>query len=228
MNRDFKGIWIPREIWINKDLLLIEKAMLAEIDSLDNENGCFASNDYFADFFNVSVRYCSELVSSLAKKKLIEVFIDRANGNKRTIRVSENYRGLLNHSSIGYRTTVQEGIEPQFISSIYTKGYNKEDILMSEKGENKKKFFVSGFELFWEKYPRKTAKAKALSSWLKLKPDEELRDEIIAGVLKYCMSDQWQKDDGQFIPHPATFLNQKRWEDDIKVVDNSVMSFNTK
>ena len=53
MQRDFKGIWIPKELWILKDLSLLEKVMLIEIDSLDNENGCYASNDYFADFFGL-------------------------------------------------------------------------------------------------------------------------------------------------------------------------------
>lgn len=51
MQRDFKCIWITKELWILKDLSLLEKVMLSEIDSLDNENGCYATNDYFADFF---------------------------------------------------------------------------------------------------------------------------------------------------------------------------------
>ena len=37
--RDFKGIWIPREIWLNENLSLQEKAFIVEIDSLDKENG---------------------------------------------------------------------------------------------------------------------------------------------------------------------------------------------
>ena len=46
-NRDFKGVWIPKEIWLNTDLSIIEKVLLVEIDSLDNsDRGCFASNEY--------------------------------------------------------------------------------------------------------------------------------------------------------------------------------------
>ena len=52
--RDFKGIWIPKEIWLNKNLKLIEKIFLVEIDSLDNEDGCYASNKYFAEFFGIT------------------------------------------------------------------------------------------------------------------------------------------------------------------------------
>ena len=40
--RAFKGIWIPKEIWLSQDLTMQEKIMLVEIDSLDNESGCFA------------------------------------------------------------------------------------------------------------------------------------------------------------------------------------------
>ena len=68
MNRDFKGIWIPKEIWLNQELKLIEKIFLVEIDSLDNENGCFASNQYFANFFGISKGRCSQIISELEKK----------------------------------------------------------------------------------------------------------------------------------------------------------------
>lgn len=69
MERAFKGIWIPAEIWLNKDLTLLEKVFLVEIDSLDNENGCFASNEYFSNFFGLSKNRCSEVIKSLEKKE---------------------------------------------------------------------------------------------------------------------------------------------------------------
>ena len=52
--RTFKGIWIPKEIWLNNELTLQEKVILVEIDSLDNDDGCFASNKYFSEFFGIS------------------------------------------------------------------------------------------------------------------------------------------------------------------------------
>ena len=68
MSRDFKGIWIPREIWVSKELTMQEKVFLAEIHSLDNELGCIASNAYFADFFNLSKSSVSRVISSLCDK----------------------------------------------------------------------------------------------------------------------------------------------------------------
>lgn len=69
------------------------------------------------------------------------------------------------------------------------------------------------FEEFWDKYPRKKNKEKAKEWYLKNKPTQELHDEIKMSIL-FCKDDeQWKKDDGQYIPYPSTFLNQKRWED---------------
>ena len=67
-NRDFKGVWIPKEIWLNENLTMIEKVILIEIDSLDNEEHCSAGNDYLAQFCQ-----CSEWKVSAAIKKLQEL-----------------------------------------------------------------------------------------------------------------------------------------------------------
>lgn len=69
------------------------------------------------------------------------------------------------------------------------------------------------FDRFWKAYPRKVAKPIALRAWMKLKPDDALTDVLIAAIDSARATDQWCKDDGQFIPHPATWLNQRRWED---------------
>ena len=68
MQRGFKGIWIPKEIWLSPDLNYVEKILLVEIDSLDNEEGCYASNEYFAKFLGISKDRVSKLISGLCKK----------------------------------------------------------------------------------------------------------------------------------------------------------------
>jgi hypothetical protein len=71
----------------------MEKLFLVEIDSLDNDNGCFASNSYFADFFQLSRNRCSEIIKSLETKKLITIEYIRESGKKniekRVIKVVE-------------------------------------------------------------------------------------------------------------------------------------------
>ena len=71
---------------------------------------------------------------------------------------------------------------------------------------------------FWTAYPKKTGKGAAHTSWKKIKPkvSRETADKIIASVRAYAQTQQWKKENGQYIPNPATFLNQRRWEDEIK------------
>jgi len=70
-NRNFKGVWIDKSIWENQGLTWMEKLFLVEIHSLDNENGCFASNNYFANLFNLSKGRCSQIINSLKEKNYI-------------------------------------------------------------------------------------------------------------------------------------------------------------
>jgi len=85
-NRDFKGVWIPKEIWLNKDLSIIEKVLLVEIDSLDNsDRGCFASNEYLASFVQLSEGRVANIISDLKKRGFIlQVFFD---GRNRGLRI---------------------------------------------------------------------------------------------------------------------------------------------
>lgn len=69
-----------------------------------------------------------------------------------------------------------------------------------------------GFDQFWDEYPRHVAKQVAEKAWDKLKPDEELRLKIISALRIQKQSQQWQNI--QYVPHPATWLNQRRWEDE--------------
>lgn len=69
------------------------------------------------------------------------------------------------------------------------------------------------FEEFWAAYPRKSGKGAARKSWEKLNPDEKLFCKIISALEAQCKSEQWKRDHGQFIPYPATWLSQERWED---------------
>ncbi len=70
------------------------------------------------------------------------------------------------------------------------------------------------FERWWAVYPRKEAKAVALKSWQKLHPTSEFTTQLVDAVTRQCLSAQWQKEGGSFIPFPATWLNQARWQDE--------------
>ncbi|MER2009052.1 MAG: helix-turn-helix domain-containing protein, partial [Psychrobacillus sp.] len=91
-NRRFEGIWIPANIWLSETLTLQEKIFLVEIKSLDNEQGCFASNEHFSKLFQLSKSRCSEVINKLKEKNLIRIQFTYKEGSKqierRTIRVN--------------------------------------------------------------------------------------------------------------------------------------------
>lgn len=100
------------------------------------------------------------------------------------------------------------------IASIKNKNQNKN----KNQKENKKKEQEETdalFERFWSVYPRHEAKTVAKAEFEKLKPDEGLLEIMISAIEKQKKSDQWIKEGGQFIPHPRTWLHQKRWEDEV-------------
>ncbi|NTW31593.1 MAG: helix-turn-helix domain-containing protein [Bacteroidetes bacterium] len=95
LNRDFKGVWVPKEIWFSKELSLQEKHLFVEIDSLDNDIGCFASNSYLGDFMGLSKQRISSLIQSLINKKYIYQLSEKElteNGWKtnRVLKVNKN------------------------------------------------------------------------------------------------------------------------------------------
>lgn len=73
---------------------------------------------------------------------------------------------------------------------------------------------LDGFEEFWKAYPRKNGKGDALKIWSKLKPSKELAAKMIATLSWQKESSDWTKENGKFIPHPSTWLNKGRWDDE--------------
>lgn len=72
----------------------------------------------------------------------------------------------------------------------------------------------TGFTRFYTEYPKHEGRKPALMAWLKLNPSAELAETIIAHV-KRRKETVWRGKDKQFILLPATFLNEKRWEDEL-------------
>ena len=75
---------------------------------------------------------------------------------------------------------------------------------------------LEGFAEFWTAYPRKKSKAAAERAWAKIRPGEELQAEILAALEQAKQSRDWQKEGGQYIPYPATWLNARGWEDELE------------
>lgn len=71
-----------------------------------------------------------------------------------------------------------------------------------------------GFDEWWKQYPNKKAKRDARKAWNALKPEGQLLDKMLAALARKKKSPDWTKENGQFIPYPATWLRGWRWEDE--------------
>lgn len=72
-----------------------------------------------------------------------------------------------------------------------------------------------GFESFWKAYPRKVGKGAARRAWKKIKAPLTKLPEILHSIETQKTSSEWSRENGRYIPHPATWLNQERWSDEI-------------
>lgn len=87
---DFKGVWIPKDIWLSSELTMLEKVIYIEIDSLDNENHCTASNAYLAEFCNCSESKITKAISKLQELGMLEIM--GFDGRHRIMRVVKSTR----------------------------------------------------------------------------------------------------------------------------------------
>lgn len=86
-------------------------------------------------------------------------------------------------------------------------GNRKESVSISEKERKDDKF-----DVFWKAYPRKIGKEDARKAFAKVKVPVET---LLSAIEQQTRSEQWTRENGRFIPNPATWLNQGRWEDEL-------------
>lgn len=85
--------------------------------------------------------------------------------------------------------------------------------------------YTDDFLAFWEEYPRKTGKGAAFRVWLRIRPSKKERADISSALKWQKQSLQWNDNGyGKFIPLPATYLNQRRWEDEPDATGNLSIS----
>ncbi len=74
--------------------------------------------------------------------------------------------------------------------------------------------YPEDFEIFWTAYPHKTGKGAAFRAWTKLKPTAKQQAEMVVALSWQVNQPAWLRDGGQYVPHPATWLNRRSWEDE--------------
>lgn len=141
-----------------------------------------------------------------------------------------NFQGGMKQTSEGvgsYLPTIDSSISDSSIIRYNITPYNPP---MGEEGQSqaegkakppkrkkstaKEDYDLEGFDAFYAAYPRHEGKAAALKAWNKLKPDIVLQTKMGKALAAQKQSQQWLKNNGQYIPMPSTWLNGKRWEDE--------------
>ena len=125
----------------------------------------------------------------------------------------EESQELVNHLATNDNRLATNDI-PNIIKSSLVK--SKPPIIPLKKGEEAVKEKTSRFDLFWEAYPKKRNKGQAERAFKKAAPDEQLMAVILSAIERAKKSAQWLKDNGQYIPYPATWLNARGWEDEFE------------
>lgn len=123
--------------------------------------------------------------------------------------------------SAGFLTVLQDASKPlaegkQDDSEALALARSRETETEAEKNSRASRSahgLNGAFTAFWDAYPKKRSKGDAEKAWLKIKPNEQLAARIITAVEQATTSADWQREGGQFIPYPASWLNAKGWED---------------
>lgn len=200
-DREFKGVWIPREIWLDERLNALDKIILAEIDSLDNgDEHCHAGNDYLAQFCQCSTSKVTKTVSKLIELGYVKVH--SFDGRTRRLR-----------SCLVYCTPQDSKIYEAEQQNVRPINISINQSIKHTPRKSAKSVFTDGFDEFWAVYPKKDAKQAAIKAWNKLKPDDELKQNIIDSVRRN-IDGKWKDSERRYIPNPATYLNGARWEDE--------------
>lgn len=134
-------------------------------------------------------------------------------GEKYMTLVMKQISEVMKQTSEGYEDnfqTLMKQTSEQNNSSI------KEINLLNNSKEKYKKEI---FDRFWNAYPKKLSKGTAEKWFEKNSPSESLVEQMIKKIELLKKTDNWQKNNGQFIPYPATWLNAKGWEDEVNNVE---------
>lgn len=158
-------------------------------------------------------RQIERIVNACREKGLIETSCFSTNPRDRTLwyAVTETVKCIYGNGEMentkqgnGYHQTVK------CINETDSKPDSKPDTDARDKTQNTEMLF----EKFWNAYPKHVGKQDAYKSFSKLKPDTELVQKMLSAIAWQRNLESWNREDSRFIPNPATWLNQHRWEDE--------------
>lgn len=206
---------LPAAVRYDEELPPNAKLLYAEISSLTDRRGyCYASNEYFMRVFSLSERTIQNLLNALKRGGYVRITDGSGGSGRRKIFAGLN--PLLDNPAENC------GVTPKNFSPNPAKNCTQTSI--ENKKENNSPKAPQGAESapvwkpdrfagLWDYYPRHTSKQAAVKAWDKLRPSDELIAKIGKALRRQKAWDEWQR--GVGIPYLSTYLNQRRWEDEL-------------
>ena len=224
------SVEISNAVWVYQGSVSSKLALLALADYASPEGICWPGMEVIAKRICLSRSQAQRVIHSLINEGVVSVIGNVYGGAPgSTRRYQINLQRLTGSIGATGSTDAAEGshlcgdrgrthatqtvIEPSLTTTSCSTG-----VLMPAKQDRSMSEMM--FEQFWQYYPKKVGKKKAQDEFDKCKPDAELLAKMLASVSIQSQSVQWTKEARQFIPHPATWIHQKRWLDE----DGSVKS----
>lgn len=206
---------LPAAVRYDATIPAAAKLLYAEISSLTEAKGyCYASNEYFLALYGMAERTLQRHLKALEEHGYIRI-LDGSGGKARR----RIYAGV---NPLAGNPDKNDGVTPTKMTGPPDKNVtqNKKEI---RKEINPPKapqgadalWQPDMFERFYKLYPRKKDRAKAIRAWDKLKADRKLMQTMSAALKAQMASEEWQRDNGRAIPYPSTWLNNRRWEDEL-------------
>jgi predicted phage replisome organizer len=184
-----------------------------------------------SQLFNIEKKTCELGLMLFRKYRMVDILDDGA------IEIIN----FTKHQSIAYierkreltRLRVEKHRAKQVISNALVTR-NSVTVTLTEENKNKNKNkekhicanqedshgtvskYTGEFLKFYESYPRKVGKEPAWKAWKKRNGDRPDIETLLKILEEQKRSDQWQKEGGQFVPLPATWINQGRWDDKLE------------
>lgn len=240
MNEENYMCYMPVSVLLDKSLPSGAKVMFLLINSLTRREGyCYASNRYFMERLDTSEATLKRWLSVLKEKGLVRIEIindEKGQVQERRIYPQNDPRGskmspggLKNEpqilssknnvcsldNNLSNRDSLSLSLNTS-VSSSNTKDKQLTDISKKETNKERKSSdddVTAMFDRFWKEYPKKRNKQGSFRAFRNIKSLKAEFPNIIQGLERDKRSAQWNKDGGQFIPNPTTWLHQERWKD---------------
>lgn len=203
------------------------KLLYAKVTSLQSARGyCFATNKYLAEGLGIAPDTVTRLLKDLSDAGYLRLEIIKGTDNQIVERrifptitlpiVSPPSRinvrdpiGQISDTPIGQIS--EERINTEHKEEIPPKAPRGASRREPKKTPDHK---PERFKKFWDFYPRGESKQAAIRAWDKLKPSDDLIDRMAVALKRQMRSEDWQNGIG--IPYASTWLNGRRWEDEVK------------